>query len=105
MESLTIYKSSGYAGCQTSDDPILPMVLLMLGKLDETKGINVPLGCCSCQPVAKWKLFEFSRQKLMSESKSTCQILIIALKWPILYLDSEIDFWRENQNSFTLLNI
>ena len=41
----------------------------------------------------------------MSESKSTCQILIIALKWPILYLDSEIDFWRENQNSFRLLNI
>ena len=50
-----MYKSSGYAGCQTSDDPVLPMVLLILGKLDETKGINVPLGCCSCQPVAKYK--------------------------------------------------
>ena len=59
MESLTIYKSFGYAGCQTNEDPGVPMVLLTLGKLDETKGINVPLGCFSSQPVAKFG-FEFN---------------------------------------------
>ena len=77
MESLTIYKSPGYAGCQTNEDPGVPMVLLILGKLDEIKGINVPFGCFSSQPVAKlrfelkiamkvWKFTVFENHQKMS---------------------------------------